>query len=683
MVLDKGSILQFLYSKRMSPLEFNWETMVAPPLLSLLNINDVIMLNKIAMSNKLASKPKEKYQMIKSILEPRGFKQLASGTNRVVYKFLEDQRYCLKVALDRVGLKDNPAEFNNQFKLKPFVAKTFETTPCGTVALVERVKPITSKEEYRYIAGDIFDLLIEKIIGKYVVDDIGTNFFQNIGIRVGWGPVLLDYPYVYELDGRKLMCNWQNPYTKEYCLGEIDYDSGCNFLVCTKCGKQYQARQLAKQIENKSLIIETKGVRHDMKFTIYEGNEVIKVIETKGDTETILPESEASKLKLRIRNKKSLDNAVKREQESIRKRPDQIKKGTEKRLTHVKDNISNTCDNLYSGGEELVDKDAPKVEVVEASVISEKNNPDYMTESRYPRVKQTLPGGSPGQITTSIHTEEDGYSKSVEVEDGEVIAKHIDMVNEAKRLGRELAEQNMKDFHKDVCDKPLEASTKISKVLDDGEINKKIFREIMISTLVAIEEKTSMHIPPRYLGGVADSIFSVTGLRIKKDENTGMLPKYGYDDDAVIAARINAADFESIKDRSAAVRYLGTVAKNIGKDLAKQVMENYIESNPDSLIIPEEVLDKPLDVPVDRKEVLEDTVPPKINRAADEYDKSSCNQNTSVKNYAYPDNPIKNTQLDTDKPSSSDRIYKGGYSNPTVVDTINITLQDDDIMENY
>ena len=258
MVLDKGSILQFLYSKRMSPLEFNWETMVAPPLLSLLNINDAIMLNKIAMSNKLASKPKEKYQMIKSILEPRGFKQLASGTNRVVYKFLEDQRYCLKVALDRVGLKDNPAEFNNQFKLKPFVAKTFETTPCGTVALVERVKPITSKEEYRYIAGDIFDLLIEKIIGKYVVDDIGTKFFQNIGIRVGWGPVLLDYPYVYELDGRKLMCNWQNPYTKEYCLGEIDYDSGCNFLVCTKCGKQYQARQLAKQIENKSLVIETK-----------------------------------------------------------------------------------------------------------------------------------------------------------------------------------------------------------------------------------------------------------------------------------------------------------------------------------------------------------------------------------------------------------------------------------------
>ena len=349
------------------------------------------------------------------------------------------------------------------------------------------------------------------------------------------------------------MCNWQNPYTKEYCLGEIDYDSGCNFLVCTKCGKQYQARQLAKQIENKSLIIETKGVRHDMKFTIYEGNEVIKVIETKGDTETILPESEASKLKLRIRNKKSLDNAVKREQESIRKRPDQIKKGTEKRLTHVKDNISNTCDNLYSGGEELVDKDAPKVEVVEASVISEKNNPDYMTESRYPRVKQTLPGGSPGQITTSIRTEEDEYSKSVEVEDGEAIAKHIDMVNEAKRLGRELA---------------------------------------------------------------------------------------------------------------------------------KQVMENYIESNPDSLIISEEVLDKPLDVPV-RKEVLEDTVPPKINKAADEYDKSSYNQNTSVKNYAYPDNPIKNTQLDTDKPSSSDRIYKGGYSNPTVVDTINIALQDDDIMKNY
>lgn len=548
MVLDKGSILQFLYSKRMSPLEFNWETMVAPPLLSLLNINDVIMLNKIAMSNKLASKPKEKYQMIKSILEPRGFKQLASGTNRVVYKFLEDQRYCLKVALDRVGLKDNPAEFNNQFKLKPFVAKTFETTPCGTVALVERVKPITSKEEYRYIAGDIFDLLIEKIIGKYVVDDIGTRFFQNIGIRVGWGPVLLDYPYVYELDGRKIMCNWQNPYTKEYCLGEIDYDAGCNFLVCTKCGKQYQARQLAKQVENKSLIVETRGVRQDMKFTIYEGNEPIKVIETNADTDTIVPESKARTLKIRIRNKKFLDEAIKRETKSISKRPEQIRKGIEKRHTEIKNNIIKACDNLYSEGEELVDKDTPEVEVVEASEISKKNNPNYMESGRFPRVKQTSPEASPGQITTTEYTEEDEYSKSVEVEDGEAIAKHIDMVNEAKRLARELAEQDMKDFHKDdkdACDKPSEA-------------------------------------------------------------------------------------------------------------------------------------------PVDMEEALEATVPPKTNKAADEYDNSSCNQNTSVKNYAYPDNPIKNKELEeSDKPSPDDKIYKGGYATPDIVDTINITLEDNEVMQNY
>ena len=40
--------------------------------------------------------------------------------------------------------------------------------------------------------------------------DIGTNFFMNWGIRPGFGPVLLDYPYVYELDGNKCVNHFFN-----------------------------------------------------------------------------------------------------------------------------------------------------------------------------------------------------------------------------------------------------------------------------------------------------------------------------------------------------------------------------------------------------------------------------------------------------------------------------------------
>ena len=112
---------------------------------------------------KLAAKPKLKYKMIDQILVPRGFKKLASGTNRVVYKCLNDQSVVLKVAYDEVALKDNPAEYRNQFYLKPFCAKVFEVSPCGTVALQERVQPIVTREEYIQVASDVFDLLVNKI----------------------------------------------------------------------------------------------------------------------------------------------------------------------------------------------------------------------------------------------------------------------------------------------------------------------------------------------------------------------------------------------------------------------------------------------------------------------------------------------------------------------------------------
>ena len=83
--------------------------------------------------------------------------------------------------------------------LKPFVTKMFECSPCGTVATVERVEPITSRQEFLSVADDIFDLLNQQILGQYILEDIGTNYFMNYGLRKGFGPVLLDYPYLFEL----------------------------------------------------------------------------------------------------------------------------------------------------------------------------------------------------------------------------------------------------------------------------------------------------------------------------------------------------------------------------------------------------------------------------------------------------------------------------------------------------
>lgn len=183
--MANANALGFLYNKRKSPLEFNFDSLTAPPLLSLLTQQDIFELNRIARSVKLSGHIEEKYKLIDMIMTNRGFVKLHAGTNRVVYRFIEDQRFVIKIAVDRVGLGDNPAEFKNQFLLKPFVTKIFEVSPCNTVALVERVDAIMSREEFMSVADDVFNLLTKVFIGKYILEDIGSFYFMNYGIRKG------------------------------------------------------------------------------------------------------------------------------------------------------------------------------------------------------------------------------------------------------------------------------------------------------------------------------------------------------------------------------------------------------------------------------------------------------------------------------------------------------------------
>lgn len=283
--MAKIDVLEMMYSKGKSPLEFHFENLRARPLLSLLTVYDIESLRRIATSIKLSSKPEEKYKMIDQIMRPRGFKFMSSGTNRVVYKYLDDNTIVVKIAIDKVGMKDNPAEYRNQYLLEPFVTKVFEVSPCGTVGLFERVNPITSREEYLSIADSVYELLTT-ITGKYVLNDIGTMYFQNIGIRTGFGVVLLDFPYCYELDNKKLYCNKVDLATGIVCGGEIDYDSGFNKLICTKCGKEYYAKQLEKYRKEKKIIVETEGEK-DMKISIVQNKKVIKTFKEEKNTNTI------------------------------------------------------------------------------------------------------------------------------------------------------------------------------------------------------------------------------------------------------------------------------------------------------------------------------------------------------------------------------------------------------------
>ena len=268
---DRNYILNRLTSKRTTIEEFDFDKLQAPPLTYFLSPYDIEQLHQIATSLRLSSHPEERYRLIDQICTSRGLVKFIGGTNRVSYRHPEFPDYIIKVATDDVGRRDNPDEFRLQYLLKPFVCKVYEISPCGTVGLFERVVPITNREQFLSVAEDIFTVINEWFIGKYVMADIGTKFFMNWGIRESMGPVLLDYPYCYELDGNKLFCAAPNAASPTgRCEGEIDYDAGYNFLVCKKCGSKYKAKELEKKIKNKMIV--TKGARKAMGIIVSGGS---------------------------------------------------------------------------------------------------------------------------------------------------------------------------------------------------------------------------------------------------------------------------------------------------------------------------------------------------------------------------------------------------------------------------
>ena len=293
--MARNDIISRLYARKGSALDFNFDALQAPPLASLVPIRDIEYMNKLVTSIKYTSKMSYKESEIKKIMNYYGFVRYASGTHRVVYRHLDIPTIIVKISLNKTSLGDNIREMHNQQYLKPFCTKVFDVYPTGVIGLFERVEPFQSREEFASVAGDIFDFINTKIIGKYVVDDIGTASFMNYGIRkagpysnISFGPVLLDFTEVFPLDGAKLYCNKVDPNTGIICGGTLDYDEGFNLIRCNKCGKIYEARELQRSIENHEVI--KKGKAENMEMIIRRGDTVVRNVSSNNmPTDTIEP----------------------------------------------------------------------------------------------------------------------------------------------------------------------------------------------------------------------------------------------------------------------------------------------------------------------------------------------------------------------------------------------------------
>lgn len=295
---DRDYTLKRMMSRRITPEEFQYESLWAPPLYTMLSREDIAQLHYYATSPLYSAKLKEKYKLIDDIMLSRGFKKLFAGTNRVAYEPTFANNFIIKVAYDKVALQDSINEFFNQHLLKPFCCKVFEVSECGTVGVFEKVQPITNSNEFISVAADIFVLLNNFLCGEFVVDDIGTHYMNNYGVRMGFGPVILDFPYVYRVDPKKIFCSKPDHNDPSgYCNGPIDYDAGFNKLYCKKCGCIYKPFELAKKIDYHEQVIKEREEIH-MKIKISGGSKGIKKSIDTNDMQKPVTSVKTKKIKL-------------------------------------------------------------------------------------------------------------------------------------------------------------------------------------------------------------------------------------------------------------------------------------------------------------------------------------------------------------------------------------------------
>ena len=186
--------------------------------------------------HKLITDPKypdnnDKVDVIKSMMTPRGFLELGSGTNRFA---MLKENYVYKFALDHYGYDDNNTEFDMSMKLQPYVSKTYECN--GLICVAEYVNIISKNdfEDNKPVMRNILESLAE----DYLFADLGIieKNFRNWGYNDSHELVILDYGYIFERDDVLMRC------TK--CGGRIGYDRNYDQMMCEHCKKKFAVHDI-------------------------------------------------------------------------------------------------------------------------------------------------------------------------------------------------------------------------------------------------------------------------------------------------------------------------------------------------------------------------------------------------------------------------------------------------------
>ena len=168
------------------------------------------------------------------------FTPLGPGTNRMAVLI---EGYAVKIALDKDGMIDNRREMLYTKPLQPYVIKVYECVPNGLIAVSEYVTFFESDDFERY-RGEMADIL-EKVGQAYLIGDVGITRknYVNWGIRRdGTKQIcMLDFAYIYSVKYNIFRCDCDE-------MGILGYDNAFVNLICPKCGKKYEFRDLRRKI---------------------------------------------------------------------------------------------------------------------------------------------------------------------------------------------------------------------------------------------------------------------------------------------------------------------------------------------------------------------------------------------------------------------------------------------------
>lgn len=119
-----------------------------------------------------------KVQLLMEILDKYNidYDELGTGTNRTAV-FIDG--YVFKIALDKLGIRDNDQEFTLSEELQPYVIKVYE---CNSIIMVCEYVVVITREEFAERKSQIKRILGD-LSNEYLLGDIGTinKNFANWG----------------------------------------------------------------------------------------------------------------------------------------------------------------------------------------------------------------------------------------------------------------------------------------------------------------------------------------------------------------------------------------------------------------------------------------------------------------------------------------------------------------------